>query len=88
MIYNAGVLSFQHKSPLIQNGHKIFFSEIKKFLGDTEILNRTLFEEPVELKELPPFFNQCFLGNLLPETIIIHYTTNKGKEEILRSILM
>ena len=86
VIYNSGVLSFQHTSPLILKWAQNVLLRNKNFVGDTEILNRTIFEGNFRVKKLPFSFNQSFVDGKKPSTYILHYVCSGGKHEIFRSL--
>lgn len=84
--YNTGIFSFKHSSPIILKWAQNMLEYNNVFLGDQNAFNQTLFENTFRVKELSPFFNQQFLDDIFPETLIIHYSSPEGKHEILRSI--
>ena len=86
VVYNAGVLSFQKHSPCILKWAKNMVSRNGDFLGDTEVLNRTLFEENFKVKKLSSSFNQSFVDGKKQDTHILHFVCSGGKHEIFRSL--
>ena len=57
MEYNTGVIVFKHGSPIIQEWAKMCFKRNDKIWGDQEALTRMLYENNIEIVQLPPIYN-------------------------------
>lgn len=84
--YNTGVISFKRGSPIILKWAENTLYRTKEFLGDQDVFNRTIFEEKFSLHELPSHFNARPLDGIFPETTILHFTCEPGKNYIFSQI--
>lgn len=84
--YNTGVISFKRDSSIIKKWAENTLLRTSEFLGDQDIFNRTVFEEKYSLHELPSHFNARPLDGIFPETTILHFTCEPGKNYIFGQI--
>ncbi|MBI3211127.1 MAG: hypothetical protein HYZ47_00345 [Simkania negevensis] len=81
-LYNSGVLSFKWKSPVIKKWAENAYYQSDRFLGDQEVLSQTLFEEKFKIATLPPKYNWRPQDGISPETVILHFVCQAGKDYI------
>lgn len=78
-IYNSGVISFEKGAPLIQ----LWAHESKKrngfFRTDQDLLSQLIFEQSLEICELPPIYNWTIGYGENPDSVIDHWVGEIGK---------
>ena len=82
LLYNGGVIVFQHGSTLIQKWAQGAIEMNHRFLGDDQLLSYLIRLHRVEVQELPEIYNWRPSQWLNFNAIVIHWVTAGGKEHI------
>ncbi len=82
-IYNSGVIAFE-KTPLLQKWVQKALFENDRYLSDQDALSALLFEEQLEVGEMPPIYNWLMCKGVPIHAVIVHWTVHWGKEWIRR----
>lgn len=85
LMYNAGVIVFNHGCPIIKEWAKRTLVDNHLFMGDQQILARLLYEQKGEIESLPQFYNWPIPYGINPEAIVLHWW-GAYKESVLRQI--
>ena len=86
-LYNSGVISFQHGSPLIPLWAEKIQQEHSAFMGDQTALARLLWESKKEIALLPSIWNWRMADGENPDAQIIHWVADPGKKHILQQLM-
>lgn len=77
--YNSGVIAFQRNLPLIEMWAHQAFARTDAFCGDQDLLSRIVFEQKIDICELPCIYNWHIGFGDNPEAIINHWLGDIGK---------
>ncbi len=85
--YNSGVLAFKKTSPLLAKWTENTLKWHLEFMGDQDILNRTIFLEKLSVSKIPNIYNWRMTDGENQSAIIIHWVAERGKQEIFSKFL-
>ena len=83
--YNTGVVAFKYHSPVMQKWVENTYKRNKEFMGDENVLNRTIHEEKFVIIELPLSYNWPFFLGEDPDVKVVHFCANQGKQTLLKN---
>ena len=81
--FNAGVLSFQKGSPILNEWADLTMNKNHIHMGDSDTLNHVLNQDKYNFCELSDKFNRRPQDGILQNTLIAHYVCNGGKHELM-----
>jgi len=82
--YNSGVVSYLRNCPLIPEWAERTLSENHLFYGDQDILSRIIHEKKALITTLPDIYNRQKRYGSTPDTFILHFVGNRGKNDIFK----
>ncbi len=78
-IYNSGVVAFRKDHPLLAKWTDAALKKHRFFRGDQELFSHLIYEEKIQIDEIPPEYNWSRLQEENPNAIIQHWHGNHGK---------
>ncbi len=85
--YNSGVIVFKQNSCVIDKWTENTLLSHKEFLGDQDVLNRTIYLEKFEICEMPNIYNWRPADGENKNAVITHYVCERGKQAIFNKIM-
>ena len=84
--YNSGLIGVHHNSPILSQwcSETLKLHETRR--SDQEILNLMIYESEATIIELPDHFHQLRLDGDHKEAVVMHWTGERGKAHIRKSI--
>lgn len=83
--YNTGFVAYKHLSPVMQKWVENTYSRPHEFMGDENVLNRTIYEEKFAITKLPLTYNwPHFLGDN-SDVKVVHFSAKEGKQTLLKN---
>jgi hypothetical protein len=89
VLYNSGVIVFQQGAELIEEWVCKTIANNSEFVGDQNLISRIIHQKKSTILELPAIYNWRIFANnepshviVHPETAIIHWASDWGKEYI------
>lgn len=84
--YNAGVILFEYKDPLIEAWAEYAVAYNHEFRGDQDALNALIAEQKRLITEIPEIYNWSRCHSLNPQAAIVHWHGPHGKTHIAHQI--
>lgn len=85
VMYNGGVIVYNHGCPIIQEWAKLALTQNHLFMGDQQLLTRILYERKEEIESLPRSYNWPVAYGINREATVIHWW-GAYKASILKQI--
>lgn len=80
--YNGGVIAFHREAPILQKWAKASLALNGSFMGDDPLLAHLIYEEQLDVGELPEAYNWRLVRGLNLNAVILHWVGSGGKEYI------
>lgn len=84
IVYNTGVVVFEHGAPIIEKWEESARHLSHVFWGDEVLLSHLIYEEKLEVYELPGRYNWWLAEGIDVNAAIVHFRGEEGKEFIKR----
>jgi hypothetical protein len=84
IVYNSGVIVFEHGAPILEKWAKTSGHLSHLFWGDEVLLSHLIYEEKLEVFELPGRYNWRVSQGIDMNAAIVHWLGCGGKEYIRR----
>lgn len=78
VVYNGGVIVFQHGSEIIQQCAKDTVTRNHCFAGDDFLLSQLIYEKRLQVVELPEIYNWRIVKGINLNTVIFHWVGKKN----------
>jgi hypothetical protein len=82
VLYNGGVVAFQHGAPIIEKWARAAYTETHRFWGDDPLLSHLIYHEKLEVVELPETYNWRLVRGFNLNAVILHWVGSGGKSYI------
>ena len=82
VVYNGGVIVFQHGSSIIQQWAQDTLTRNHQFAGDDFLLSQLIYEQQLQVVELPEIYNWRIVKGINLSTVIFHWV---GKKNYIKS---
>jgi hypothetical protein len=86
IVYNGGVIVFQHGSCLIQKWAEDAITRNHQFLGDDFLLSALIYEKGHIMTELPDIYNWRIVNGINLNAVIMHWVGKKNFIKEFRGI--
>ncbi|MBI3211128.1 MAG: hypothetical protein HYZ47_00350 [Simkania negevensis] len=83
-VYNTGVFSFLHSSPILKRWIENLRLKNQEFMADEDLLLHTLYTEKLTVTELSRKYNWPIYHPSEEKPVILHYLGALGKERIFQ----